>query len=513
MFYQALVGAFQDGRGDGTGTLSGVNERLDYLQWLGIDCLWLPPFYASPLRDDGYDIADYYSVHERFGTMEDFEELIAAAHARGMRVISDLALNHTSDQHEWFQQSRRDPEGPYGDFYVWSDDMERYPEIRIIFTDTETSNWEWDSVRGKYFFHRFYSHQPDLNYDNPAVHEEVFKIIRFWMDKGLDGFRLDAIPYLYERDGLGGESLPETHEFVRRIRAMLDAEYPGAIILAEANQPPEETIEYFGAGDEFHMCFNFPLMPRLFESLATGNSAPVYDLMQRMPGLPAGTQWGTFLRNHDELTLEMVDEAMREVMYDAYAPDKEMRAHVGIARRLAPLLGGDRRRIELAFSLLLTMPGAPFIYYGDEIGMGDDTSLPDRDAVRTPMQWSSQPGAGFSTAPAAEFFRPLIAGGEYGFKRVNVTDQRADENSLLHRVRQMIHTRKELEVMSADSWTPLDAGNGAVLAFQRGTGENTVTCLHNLSVEEQLCADGTRLEAYEFRWLRGGNDVLASEQG
>lgn len=495
IFYQVLVSMFKDGAGEGIGTLEGVREKLDYLQWLGVDCLWLPPFYASPLRDDGYDISDYYSIHPQFGTMEDFDALVAAAHERGMRIITDLALNHTSDQHEWFKQSRRDPDGPYGDYYVWSDHMERYPEIRIIFTDVETSNWAWDEVRQKYYFHRFYSHQPDLNYDNPAVHEEVFKVIRFWMDKGLDGFRLDAIPYLYERDGHGGESLPETHEFVRAVRRMMDEHYPDAIILAEANQPPAETVKYFGTGDEFHMCFNFPLMPRLFQALASADAQPIYDIMAQMPALPPTAQWATFLRNHDELTLEMVDDDKRQLMYDAYAPEAGMRAHVGIARRLAPLMGGDRRRIELMFSLLMTMPGAPFIYYGDEIGMGDDISLPDRDAVRTPMQWDDGPGAGFSTAPAASFRRPLISGGPYGFQSRNVAASRADASSLLNHLRNLIHLRKSLPVLGTGDWQPLRLGPSApVLAFRRafpagesadGSRADSVVCLHNLSDQPQ----------------------------
>lgn len=402
VFYQALVHAFKDGRGDGIGTLSGVTEKLDYLQWLGIDCLWLPPFYASPLRDDGYDIADYYEVNPVYGSMEDVEELIAAIHARGMRIVTDLALNHTSSDHRWFQASRQDPDGPYGDYYVWGDDPNRYPEIRVIFTDVEESNWAWDPVREQYYFHRFYSHQPDLNYDNPAVREEVKNVIRFWLGKGIDGFRLDAIPYLYERDGLGGESLPETIAFIEEIRALIDAEFPGAVMIAEANQPPAETRKFFGAGNRFHMVFNFPVMPRLYQALALNSATPVYEIMDDLGSLPASCQWGTFLRNHDELTLEMVDESVREQMYSAYLPDDAMRAHLGIARRLMPLMGGDRRKVELMFSLLFTLPGAPFIYYGDEIGMLDNPALPDRHAVRTPMQWDETEHAGFSTrAPAA----------------------------------------------------------------------------------------------------------------
>ncbi|MGO2652587.1 alpha-amylase family glycosyl hydrolase, partial [Corynebacterium casei] len=329
VFYQILVGVFNDTTGEGIGTLKGVEEKLDYLQWLGIDCIWLSPFYASPLRDDGYDIADYRAIHPDYGTMEDFDDLIEAIHARGMKLITDLALNHTSMDHRWFQESRKDPHGPYGDYYVWGDDPNRYPEIRIIFTDTESSNWSFDEVRGQYYFHRFYKEQPDLNYDSPAVHKEVLSLIDFWMDKGLDGFRLDAIPYLYERDGAGGESLPETLEFIEKLRAHVDEHYPDAFMIAEANQPPAETREYFGNGDRVHMVFNFPLMPRLYQAVATSQASPIIEIMPDLLHLPPGTQWGNFLRNHDELTLEMVSGPERELMYSAYLPDDSMRAHLG----------------------------------------------------------------------------------------------------------------------------------------------------------------------------------------
>ena len=488
IFYQALVPAFYDATGRGTGTISGVTAKLDYLQWLGVDCIWLPPFFHSPLRDDGYDVADYRSILPAYGTMADLEELLNQAHKRGMKVITDLALNHTSSDHYWFQQSRTDPTGPYGDYYVWGDDPDRYPEIRVIFTDVETSNWAYDEVRGQYYFHRFYSHQPDLNYDCPAVHDEVYAIIRFWMDKGLDGFRLDAIPYLYERDGVGGESLPETHEFIRSIRALLDAEYPDAIMLAEANQPPEKVVNFFGEGngDQFHMCFNFPLMPRIYQAAARGVAAPISEIMAEMPALPATAQWGTFLRNHDELTLEMVDDAERELMYEMYAPDPQMRAHVGISRRLAPLLGGDRNKLELFKALLLAMPGSPFIYYGDEIGMGENLYLPDRDSVRTPMQWSSERNAGFSTAEPEALRRPVIANDRFGYQAVNVAAQLQLDNSLLRWFRELIHIRKAhpafgegnyhevaqvaTETSAENSTGTPDSGNPAVLAFTRASG-------------------------------------------
>ncbi|APT86257.1 alpha-amylase family protein [Corynebacterium flavescens] len=489
IFYQALVGSFKDTTGSGVGTLRGVIDKLDYLKWLGVDCLWLSPFYASPMRDDGYDIADYYSIHPDYGTMADFEELVAELKKRDMRIMTDLALNHTSIEHEWFQQSRLDPNGPYGDYYVWGDDAQRYPEIRIIFTDAEDSNWQWDETRGQYYFHRFYSHQPDLNYDNPLVHEEVFNILSFWMDKGLDGFRLDAIPYLYERDGVGGESLPETIEFIEKIRRFLDENYPDAIMLAEANQPPSETMEFFGKGDRFHMVFNFPLMPRLFQAFALGDASPIYNIMAAMPTLPENCQWGTFVRNHDELTLEMVDEGNRSLLYSAYLPDDSMRAHVGIARRLAPLMGQDRRKIELMYSLLLTMPGSPFLYYGDEIGMLDDTSLPDRDAVRTPMQWEPGPGAGFTTSSHPR--RPIVGG-----KGISVAEQVDDPESLLNVVRTMVQERKAHPELGTAPFEAVESGHIGVLAFERGG----LLCLHNFC-DETVDLGMVELGPYGYAWI------------
>ncbi|WP_293769132.1 alpha-amylase family protein [uncultured Corynebacterium sp.] len=496
VFYQALVHAFKDSNGDGIGDLRGITSKLDYLQWLGIDCLWLPPFYASPLRDDGYDISDYYAINPVYGTMEDLEELIAEIHARGMRVITDLALNHTSSDHHWFQESRRDPHGPYGDYYVWGLDPERYPEIRVIFTDTESSNWAWDDVREQYYFHRFYSHQPDLNYDNPRVHEEVLDVIRFWLGKGIDGFRLDAIPYLYERDGVGGESLPETVAFVEKVRELIDAEFPGAVMIAEANQPPRETMDFYGTGNRFHMVFNFPLMPRLFEAMATGSATPIYDILDELTdlgglpgadGFPAGCQWGTFLRNHDELTLEMVSDEAREGFYSAYVDDAADRAHAGIAKRLAPLMRGDRRKIELMFSLLLSLPGAPFIYYGDEIGMGDVTALPDRYAVRTPMLWDESAGHGFSDA--AETRLPFAAG-------ESVAAQQLDDASLLHALRALIAQRKAHPELGTAPYEAVETGVDAVLAFQRGG----LLCLHNFG-NTTVDLGPVELGPYGYAWL------------
>lgn len=486
--YQALVHAFKDTKGQGVGTLAGVTEKLDYLAWLGVDCLWLPPFYASPMKDDGYDIADYYSINPLYGTMEDLEQLLADAHSRGIKVICDLALNHTSADHEWFQKSRQRI-APYTDYYVWGDDPNRYPEIRIIFSDVETSNWSFDSERGQYYFHRFYSHQPDLNYDCPEVHEEVFKIIRFWMDKGLDGFRLDAIPYLYERDGLGGESLPETIAFIGEIRALLDAEYPHAVMLAEANQPVDETMDFF---DSFHWVFNFPLMPQLYQAMATGNAAeidfvapPASSSARRLAGAEEAAAviqpaaWANFLRNHDELTLEMVSDDVRELMYATYLPDNTARANLGIARRLMPLMGGDRRKVELLYAVLLALPGVAFLYYGDEIGMNDDISLPDRYAVRTPMQWESGPGAGFTTGTPRW---PIVGG-------TSVAEQMADPDSLLHAIRAMIARSKEFRDLT--DFSRVESAP-EIFAFRRGN----VLCRHNFSDSE---VDG--LAPYAWEWV------------
>lgn len=392
VFYEVLVRAFADGNGDGTGDFTGLIERLDYLQWLGIDCLWLPPFFASPLRDGGYDISDYEQVLPEFGSITDFERLVSEAHRRGIRVIIDLPMNHTSDKHPWFLESRSDPEGPYGDFYVWSDTDEKYQDARIIFVDTEESNWSFDPVRRQFFWHRFFSHQPDLNFENPAVREAMFEVVRFWLDKGIDGFRADAIPYLFEEEGTDGENLPATHEFLAELREFVDESWPGRVIIAEANQWPADVVEYFGTPErpECHMCFHFPVMPRLFYALREGSARHIIDILEDTPEIPAGAQWGTFLRNHDELTLEMVSGEDRSAMLGWYAPDTRMRANVGIRRRLAPLLDNSRSELELIHALLLSLPGSPFLYYGDEIAMGDNIWLEDRDAVRTPMQWTPE---------------------------------------------------------------------------------------------------------------------------
>lgn len=418
VFYEVLVRSFQDSNGDGIGDLKGgITAKLDYLQWLGgVDCLWLPPFFKSPLRDGGYDVSDYTAVLPEFGDLADFVEFVDAAHQRGMRVIIDFVMNHTSDQHEWFQQSRTDPDGPYGDYYVWADDDKQFPDARIIFVDTETSNWTFDPVRKQYYWHRFFSHQPDLNYENPAVQEEIISALRFWLDLGIDGFRVDAVPYLYQREGTNCENLPpETHNFLKRVRKEIDANYPDTVLLAEANQWPEDVVDYFGdyrsGGDECHMAFHFPpVMPRIFMAVRRESRYPVSEILAKTPAIPQNCQWGIFLRNHDELTLEMVTDEERDYMYAEYAKDPRMRANIGIRRRLAPLLDNDRNQIELFTALLLSLPGSPILYYGgDEIGMGDNIWLGDRDAVRTPpMQWTPDRNAGFSSSDPGRLYLPTI---------------------------------------------------------------------------------------------------------
>ncbi|HEX5535482.1 MAG TPA: maltose alpha-D-glucosyltransferase [Actinomycetales bacterium] len=500
VFYEVLVRGFSDSNGSGSGDLTGVLSKLDYLQWLGVDCLWLPPFYASPLRDGGYDVSDYCVVLPEFGTLPDFTELVSQAHARGLRVITDLVMNHTSDQHPWFQASRSDPDGPYGDFYVWSDTDEKYRDARIIFVDTETSNWTFDPVRRQYFWHRFFSHQPDLNFENPDVRAAMFDVVRFWLDLGIDGFRLDAIPYLFEEEGTNCENLPQTHAFLAELREMVDREYPGRILLAEANQWPADVVDYYGTEErpECHMCFHFPVMPRLYYALREGKATPIVDILADTPNIPVATgQWGTFLRNHDELTLEMVTTEERAAMYGWYAPDPRMRANVGIRRRLAPLLDNSRAEIELINALLLALPGSPCLYYGDEIGMGDNIWLDDRDAVRTPMQWTPDRNAGFSTADPGKLYLPVIQSLVYHFNNVNVEAQLASSSSLLHWTRGMLTIRKRHPVFGLGRFVPVETDNDAILAFLRvldadspgAEGENpeTVLCLNNLAPTPQAC--------------------------
>jgi maltose alpha-D-glucosyltransferase/alpha-amylase len=487
VFYEVMVRAFVDSNGDGSGDLGGLISKLDYLQWLGVDALWIPPIFASPLRDGGYDVADYRAILPEFGTLDEFRELVTKAHERNMRVVIDLPLNHTSDAHEWFQQSRSDPEGPYGDFYVWSDTDDKYPDIRIIFTDYEDSNWAFDPTRRQFYFHRFFSHQPDLNYDNPAVHDAVFEIIRFWMDLGVDGFRLDAIPYLYESDGGTGEGEPPTHEFIKKVRRMMDLEYPGRVMIAEANQWPKEVVGFMGTNEEpeCHMAFDFPVMPRIFYSLRSQSAAELTRVLSETTEVPDGAGWGVFLRNHDELTLEMVSEEYRQAMYGWYAYDPRMRVNVGIRRRLAPLLDNARQELELAHALLFSLPGAPFLYYGDEIGMGDNIWLPDRDASRTPMQWTPDRNAGFSTADPGKLYLPVVQSLVYNYTLVNVESQLAQSRSLLHWVRNVIHTRKAHPVFGLGTMRVLETDDESVLAFVRdyaGSGTS-----HGDRPEQVLC--------------------------
>ncbi|MGI5283464.1 maltose alpha-D-glucosyltransferase [Nonomuraea polychroma] len=485
VFYEVLVRGFKDSNGDGTGDLRGLIEKLGYLEWLGVDCLWLLPLYESPLRDGGYDISDYMKILPDFGDLGDFVQLIERAHERGLRIITDLVMNHTSDKHPWFQASRHDPEGPYGDFYVWSDSPGGYPDAPIIFIGAEESNWTYDPVRKQYYWHRFFHHQPDLNYDNPAVQEAMLEVLRFWLDLGIDGFRLDAVPYLFEREGTACAGLPETHAYLKKIRAEVDRLYPDRVLLAEANGWPEDVVEYFGdpttGGDECHMAFHFPLMPRIYMAVKKETREPISEIMSLTPKLPENAQWGIFLRNHDELTLETVTEEERDYMHNEYAKDPRMRAYLGIRRRLAPLLDNDRDRIELFTALLLSLPGSPIIYYGDEIGMGDNIWLEDRDAVRTPMQWSPDRNAGFSTADPGRLYLPAVMDPIYGFQAVNVEAQQRHEGSLLHFTRKMLEIRRRHAVFGVGAYTEMWSSNPAVLTFVREEGDDVMLCVNNLS--------------------------------
>ena len=485
VIYQVHVRAFQDSNGDGIGDFIGLTQRLDYLEQLGIDTLWLMPFFPSPLRDDGYDIADYYSVHPSYGTLDDFKAFLNAAHQRNIRVVVELVLNHTSDQHPWFQESRKSLDNPRRDWYVWSDTDTRYRGVRIIFVDTELSNWAWDPVSKSYYWHRFFSHQPDLNFDNPAVREEIWNVMKFWLEMGVDGFRLDAVPYLVEREGTSCENLPETHGVLKELRSKLDQQFPGKMLLAEANQWPADLIPYFGNGDEFHMAFHFPLMPRMFMGVRLEDRKPITEILQQTPPIPDGCQWCLFLRNHDELTLEMVTDLERDYMYDEYARDRSMRLNVGIRRRLAPLLENDRRRIELMNGLLMSLPGTPIIYYGDEIGMGDNVHLGDRNGVRTPMQWDGSWNADFSAADPENLYSALILNPVYGYQVVNVASQQRSPHSLLSWMRRLIQVRKSNPVFGRGSIEFLYPGNHRVLAFLRQLGNETVLAVNNLSSAAQ----------------------------
>jgi len=485
VIYQLHVRTFCDSNGDGIGDFRGLTTKLDYLQELGINAIWLLPFYPSPLRDDGYDIADYTSVHPSYGSLEDFKDFLVAAHNRRIRVITEMVVNHTSDQHPWFQESRSSRENAKRDWYVWSDTDTRYQGVRIIFVDTEMSNWAWDPISKSYYWHRFFGHQPDLNYDNPAVREAMWQVMKFWLDIGVDGFRLDAVPYLIERDGTSCENLPETHEIVRDFRKRIDQAYPGKMLLAEANQWPADVRSYFGNGDEFHMAFHFPLMPRMFMAVKLEDRKPIIEILEQTPQIPDTCQWCIFLRNHDELTLEMVTDIERDYMYDEYAVDKAMRINLGIRRRLAPMMENDRRRVELLTGLLLSMPGTPIIYYGDEIGMGDNIYLGDRNGVRTPMQWNGGWNAGFSSADPERLYSPLISNPVYGYQAINVDSQRRSAHSLLSWTKSVIQTRNAFKVFSRGSIEFLNPSNHRVLAYVRRLGEEKVLIVNNLSNSAQ----------------------------
>src|ERR1700716_2172446 len=482
VIYELHVKTFHDSDGDGIGDFRGLIQKLDYLQELGITAIWLLPFYPSPLRDDGYDIADYYDVNPNYGTLDDFRAFHAASHERGLRVITELVINHTSDHNPWFQKSRRAaPGSPERDLYVWSDTLEKYKEARIIFKDFETSNWSWDPVAKAYYWHRFYSHQPDLNFDNPAVHALVEKVCDFWLGIGVDGLRLDAVPYLYERKNTSCENLPETHQYLRKLRAHVDAKFPNRMLLAEANQWPEDAVAYFGNGDESHMSFHFPLMPRMFMALQMEDRFPIIDILDQTPPIPEICQWAMFLRNHDELTLEMVTDEERDYMWRFYANDPTARINLGIRRRLAPLLANNRRKIELLNTLLFSMPGTPIIYYGDEIGMGDNFYLGDRNGCRTPMQWSPDRNAGFSKANAQRLFLPVIIDPEYHYEAINVENQQKNLSSLLWWTRRVIAMRKNFKAFSRGTLEFLYPDNAKVLAFLRKAENETVLVVVNLS--------------------------------
>src|SRR6185437_9096345 len=482
ILYEVHVRAFCDSDGDGMGDFRGLTQKLDYLQDLGVTAIWLLPFSPSPWRDDGYDISDYTGVHPAYGTLRDFQNCLREAHRRGIRVITEVVVNHTSDQHPWFQRSRRAAPGTrWRDFYVWSDDPKRYSDARIIFKDFETSNWTWDPVANAYYWHRFYSHQPDLNFDSPHVREAVLGVADFWLGMGVDGFRLDAVPYLYEREGTNCENLPETHAFLREVRSRMDAKYPGRMILAEANQWPDDAIAYFGNGDECHMAFHFPLMPRLFMAIRMEDRFPILEILEQTPPIPDNCQWALFLRNHDELTLEMVTDEERDYMYRVYAHDQQMRLNLGIRRRLAPLLGNDRKRIELMTALLFALPGTPVLYYGDEIGMGDNIYLGDRNGVRTPMQWSADRNAGFSRANPQTLFLPVTIDPEYHFEAINVEAQHNNPHSLFWWTKRLIEHRKRFRAFGRGSLEFLDPSNRKVLAFYRCIDQECILMIANLS--------------------------------
>jgi len=506
VIYQLHVRSFCDSNADGIGDFIGLAQKLDYLQELGITAIWVLPFFASPLRDDGYDIADYTSVHPSYGSLEDFKAFLTAAHKRGIRIIIEMVLNHTSDQHPWFKEARSSRANPKRDWYVWSETDTRYQDARIIFLDTEMSNWAWDPISKSYYWHRFFSYQPDLNFDNPAVFEAIWDVMKYWLNLGVDGLRLDAVPYLVEREGTSCENLPETHALIREFRRRLDSAYPGRILLAEANQRTTDVCGYFGNGDEFHAAFYFPLMPRMFMAVKQGDREPIIEILEQTPSIPASCQWYLFLRNHDELTLEMVTDIERDFMYSTYAIDREMRLNLGIVRRLAPLMDNDRRRVELLNGLLMSLPGTPIVYYGDEIGMGDNIYLADRKGVRTPMQWNGGTNAGFSSAEPERLYSTLISNSVYGYQAVNVESQRRFEHSLLCWMKSLIRVRNSVRVFSRGSIKILYPSNHRVLAYVRQLGEETVLVVNNLSGSPQATElDMRRYKDYIPTEMSSGN--------
>jgi maltose alpha-D-glucosyltransferase / alpha-amylase len=506
VFYEVLTRGFFDSNNDGVGDLVGLRAKLDYLEWLGIDCLWILPHYPSPLRDGGYDISDFFTVHPELGTLDDLVAFLDESHRRGIRVIADLVMNHTSDEHPWFVESRSSRHNPRADWYVWNDDDQRWPEARVVFVDAETSNWTWEPQREQYYWHRFYTHEPDLNYGNPEVVETMLGIVRFWLELGLDGFRLDAVPYLYEADGTTGENLPQTHELLRRIRKEVDAEYPDRVLLAEANQWPTDLVDYFGNGDECHMCFHFPLMPRLFMAVRREQRFPLAEIVANTPEIPEGCQWAIFLRNHDELTLEKVTEEERDYMVAEYGKDHRMRRHLGIGRRLAPLLDGDRRLAELLYALLFSLPGSPVIYYGDELLIGDNVYLGDRDSVRTPMQWSPDRNGGFSKADFAQLYLPPLMDPVYGFEAVNVEAQQRSPSSFLYWFRVLLQTRRQFPVFGTGDLELVACANPSVFAYVRSTKPDTESRARARRGERRREADRGRHPARGAG--RTGNPVL-----
>ncbi|HKK40658.1 MAG TPA: maltose alpha-D-glucosyltransferase, partial [Cryomorphaceae bacterium] len=517
IIYELHIKAFFDANGDGIGDFEGLMQKLDYLEDLGVTAIWLLPFYPSPLRDDGYDIADYYSVNPNYGEVEDLKKLIAEAHRRGLRIITELVINHTSDKHPWFERARNAPKGsPEREYYVWTDDPDQYRDARIIFQDYETSNWTWDPVAEQYFWHRFFHHQPDLNFDNPKVREEVFQILEYWCEMGVDGFRLDAVPYLFERDGTNCENLPETHVFLKELRAKVDESFPGTLLLAEANMWPEDSASYFGDGDECQMNYHFPVMPRMFMALNMEDRYPITDIFDQTPEIPETCQWAIFLRNHDELTLEMVTDEERDYMYKVYAKNPRAKINVGIRHRLAPLMKNDRRKIELLNYLLFSLPGTPVIYYGDEIGMGDNFYLGDRDGVRTPMQWSPDRNGGFSKANPHKLYLPSIIDPEYTYEAINVETQRSNTSSLFWWMKRMINMRKKYKAFGRGDLNFLRIENSKVMAFTRTYEDETILVVVNLSrfaqaaeIELEDFAGFVPVELFsknEFPEIRDGQD-------